>query len=313
MAIVIRRSRWIDARRPPGRGGFLCALPALLSLLVSTQPGLSQSPGSPGPHAPATQVNRAAEVEDIAAKGESGVSSEHEGDPPVESIADHDPTTDPNPDNAGGTALESASDSGPPTSSMDATSAPTRADTSAVQMLPPRTGRSRSPTNVQTAAPREAVPPSPSVGSLWQGLWPLVVVLGLVGAGAYALRRWVPGRVAAESRCVRVVGRSSLGVRQQAVLLHVGRRLVLVGLAGDRMATLCEISDADEVATLLAQSSSPPAHEGSIFEQLFTRERRGFDDAASENVEPPDIDHRHHRESRPMAELLRRLRSMSSA
>jgi len=53
-----------------------------------------------------------------------------------------------------------------------------------------------------------------------------------------------------------VVGRFPLAARQQVVLLQVGRRIIVAADCASQLSTLCQITDADEVAALLGEIDS---------------------------------------------------------
>jgi hypothetical protein len=72
-----------------------------------------------------------------------------------------------------------------------------------------------------------------------------------------------------------VVARSVIAHRQSAVLLQLGRRLVLVGVSGDRMERLCEITDADEVLGLLSEVRGVEAR-SDVFEAVLGHEASTF-------------------------------------
>jgi flagellar biogenesis protein FliO len=52
---------------------------------------------------------------------------------------------------------------------------------------------------------------------------------------------------------VQILSRTPISPRQQLMLIQVGRRIVLVANCGAAMNALCEITDADEVASLAGQ------------------------------------------------------------
>jgi flagellar biogenesis protein FliO len=52
---------------------------------------------------------------------------------------------------------------------------------------------------------------------------------------------------------VQILSRTPVSPRQQLMLIQVGRRIVLVANCGVQMNALCEINDADEVASLAGQ------------------------------------------------------------
>ena len=68
----------------------------------------------------------------------------------------------------------------------------------------------------------------------------LVLVLGLVAASAWLLARWYKPRGGPQAM-IKVQAMVSLGVRERAVLLEVGGRWLLVGVAPGRVNTLLEL------------------------------------------------------------------------
>ena len=111
----------------------------------------------------------------------------------------------------------------------------------------------------------------------------LAIVLTLIFALRHVMKRafGVAG-AGASSRAVVVLSRTVLAPRQQVMLLHVGRRLIVVGDSGGQMSTLSEITDPDEVAALVGQlrdeklSSAAPAFGG-----LLGRLRGGMESGSS--------------------------------
>jgi flagellar biogenesis protein FliO len=73
------------------------------------------------------------------------------------------------------------------------------------------------------------------------------------------LLRWIAFRffsaapVANGTRAVQVLSRSLVAPRQSVVLMRVGRRLLVVADNGSQLASLAQITDADEVAALVGQ------------------------------------------------------------
>jgi flagellar biogenesis protein FliO len=82
----------------------------------------------------------------------------------------------------------------------------------------------------------------------------LSIVLVVMGLALLATRRWLPQKTPANVDAVQIIARLPLSPRQSAVLLHVGRQVVMVGLSGDRMQTLHVIDQPDEAALLLGAS-----------------------------------------------------------
>jgi flagellar biogenesis protein FliO len=129
----------------------------------------------------------------------------------------------------------------------------------------------RSPTTVRAAenAPSGSSPASsPSAATaanvtnknlfdLRQILIALAIVIGLIFALRWIGKRLFPGLGSGRSSgAVRVVSRSVLTPRQQVLLVQVGaRRLLVVADNGTQVSTLCQITDADEIASLVGQIS----------------------------------------------------------
>jgi len=84
------------------------------------------------------------------------------------------------------------------------------------------------------------------------GVGALAIVLGLVAVVFYVLRRFVPSMRAPDHGAIRVVARTALTPKHSVALIRLGRRFVLVGVSGDRLNTLAEVNDADEVGALAA-------------------------------------------------------------
>ncbi len=102
----------------------------------------------------------------------------------------------------------------------------------------------------------------------------LAVVLGLFLLVAWALKRAMPGRSGLlPSEVVEVLGRASLGARQQVHLVRCGSKLLLVSATPGGMETLTEIAEPDEVQRLAAlcrqtQPGSTTATFRKVFQQL---------------------------------------------
>ena len=149
-----------------------------------------------------------------------------------------------------------------------------------------------------------------AAGSNWLGsVMPPALVLGLIGLGAWGVRRWKPSIRAGHGGVLRVVARSALAPRHSAVLVQVGRRLLLLGISADRMATLCEVTDPDEVLELLARGGEDKSKR-EAFDGWLTHESASYrpSDEAREYVVEPST--RGSETPPPVARLLTRLRSL---
>ena len=97
----------------------------------------------------------------------------------------------------------------------------------------------------------------PAAGGGWvQTLVALGIVAALIFAVRYVLRRYA-GRTGgkATSNALEVLTRTPVSPRQQLLLVRLGRRLVLVGCGPEGMTPLTEVTDREEVASLLATAS----------------------------------------------------------
>lgn len=105
----------------------------------------------------------------------------------------------------------------------------------------------------------------PNTGAmLLQTLLALAVVVFAIWAAAWLLRR-LQNPVTRRGP-LRVIAETPLGMRERAVLLQVGERQVLIGVAQGRVSRLMELDTPVEVPT--------PAH-GEGFGALLTRLKGG--------------------------------------
>jgi flagellar biogenesis protein FliO len=102
--------------------------------------------------------------------------------------------------------------------------------------------------------------------------------LGAVIALIFVLRwgaKFLNVKTLGKSEAISVLGRCGIGPRQQLVLVHVGKRVVLIGNGGGQMNTLCEIDDEQEVAQLVSGASEKT--EKTAFASVFKKEQEKFD------------------------------------
>jgi len=146
------------------------------------------------------------------------------------------------------------------------------------------------------------------------GIGALGVVLGLVGGSFWAIRRWVPSMRVSDSRIVRVVGRVAVSPKHNVALLRFGRRFILVGIAGERMSTLAEVTDAEEVAELVARVGGASEFEGFLGREVIAFGAGSGEDAADsvEDRTPVDRPRRASLHASALTQLKNRLRSLQS-
>lgn len=114
---------------------------------------------------------------------------------------------------------------------------------------PPRNGADQSNQDAEggAAAPRTAAGRTAWWISTAGGL---LVVLGAALLAARLLKAMTPGGGLGESGPLHVLYRAPLGHKQAALLVKCGRRLLLIGSSGERLCTLAEIVDPEEVDLL---------------------------------------------------------------
>lgn len=114
------------------------------------------------------------------------------------------------------------------------------------------------------------------------GTTQIVLALAAVVALIFGLR-WVARRMFAlptaggAGGAIQILARTGISPRQQVMLIQVGRRLVLVANCGAQMNSLCEITDAEEVAELAAQvRQGKPDVIARTFGSIFGRAEKQF-------------------------------------
>ncbi|MBU0718685.1 MAG: flagellar biosynthetic protein FliO [Planctomycetes bacterium] len=143
------------------------------------------------------------------------------------------------------------------------------------------------------------------------GMGALAIVLALVAGVYWLARRWVPAMRGGDSKLMRVIGRTSLTPKHQAVLVHLGRRVVMVGITSDGARTLCEIHDPDEVADFLVRANSRSAGDLARFDSQLLGEMSEY---ARDADDEPEVTARFRQQNGPggpaLKNLLTRLRAL---
>jgi flagellar biogenesis protein FliO len=85
------------------------------------------------------------------------------------------------------------------------------------------------------------------------------------------------------SRAVQVLSRSMIAPKQHVLVLQVGRRLIVVGDSGTQMNPLCEITDEDEIASLMGQLKQDKADPVTrAFGSFFGKAEKEYDGEAAD-------------------------------
>jgi flagellar biogenesis protein FliO len=138
----------------------------------------------------------------------------------------------------------------------------------------------------------------------------LAAVLALIFGAAKLLRKCLPSGQTTAAHGVRLLGRTALGAKHAALLLHVGQRVVLVGQTGDRLNTLAEFSDPVEVALLLGKTVNPPEPPGESFANRLTNQFDAYDEASETPQDPAATNESLDRASGQLTNLVNRLRAL---
>ncbi len=177
-------------------------------------------------------------------------------------------------------------------------------------------GKRKEPLTVRPRGAKSGAERSAGGGVLqWYsgGVWPLVIVLGILMLLCWIVRRWNPSVRAAESGVLRTAARVGVGPKQQIVLVQLGRRYVLVGVCGDGMRVLSEIDDPDEVAELAARTGTSLARGAGAFDHQLLEQASNFVEPESVPEVAQDVTRRRSsRASQQLNRLLQRLRKLQS-
>jgi flagellar protein FliO/FliZ len=93
---------------------------------------------------------------------------------------------------------------------------------------------------VWAAAPAAASSPVSTAGSLFQVIFGLMVVLAVMAAVAWLLKRTGAGRLHG-AQPVKIVGGVSVGTRERVMVLEVGESWIVVGVAPGRINSLATL------------------------------------------------------------------------
>ena len=163
-----------------------------------------------------------------------------------------------------------------------------------------------------TSEGESALKASGSVGYIVQTLISLGLVIGIMFAIKWGYSR-ATGQVATtNTQVVQVLGRTSIAPRNHVILLRVGSRILICSDSTHGTRTLSEITDPEEVAQILAQTSA--SKDNSIskgFNQMLGRYGQDYDSKGrlpNEGLDTVEFQTDRARES--VTALLSRVRSM---
>jgi flagellar biogenesis protein FliO len=106
----------------------------------------------------------------------------------------------------------------------------------------------------------------------------LIGVICLILLLRWGARQVFPGAIATgRGQAIRVLARCALAPRQQVVLIQVGRRIVVAADCNSQLISLSQITDADEVASLIGEIRRDKASPiGTPFTSWFRRAESAF-------------------------------------
>jgi flagellar biosynthetic protein FliO len=121
---------------------------------------------------------------------------------------------------------------------------------------------------------REVPETGPSLGGF---VFASVVVVVLLGGAYWALRRFgASSRLLGTGGPIQLLGRRPLGVRQELLIVAVGRRALVLGSTSAGLSTLAEITNPDELAALRAEAPERRVDsERRAFGESLRREMKG--------------------------------------
>lgn len=138
-----------------------------------------------------------------------------------------------------------------------------------------------------------------SLGRMLAGaaFW-LGVVIFVLCAVVYVVKRFVPGATASfRSPAAEVLGRTFLDARKCLYVVKVGRRVLIVASTPERLSTVCEVSEPEEVENLIAlavgePAPAPSAESMNAFRAAIAQEQSRYDvtSSRSQSPEPTTVD-----------------------
>lgn len=145
-----------------------------------------------------------------------------------------------------------------------------------------------------------------------QTLGALGVVIGLILVAKWAWGRFGGGVVARSTPAVEVLSRTSVAPRNHVLLVRVGGRILVLGDSASGLRTLADVTEPDEVASLLEAVTA--ARTNSIsesFSQLLNHNVADPPRHAARHEGGDDIEHRVDRARDSVSGLLATVRALS--
>ena len=146
--------------------------------------------------------------------------------------------------------------------------------------------------------------------SIWPALLSVMVVCGIFCLILYMVKKYLPGhRQLFSHPAMEVLGRTHLDQKRYVSLLRVGKRIVVVGVSPDEMRPLSEITDEEEITSIM-EVARPKTESGlTVFQKLFKRtvvDAEAAETRALAKVQAEQLDEQ-------MSSLRRRVREIGGA
>jgi len=116
--------------------------------------------------------------------------------------------------------------------------------------------------------------PATSSGNLLRVLMGLIVVLGLMAAAAWTLKRFGAAK-SAGGTVVRIVGGVSVGNRERVLVVEVADQWIVVGVAPGRVNALATMARSETNPTGSASTDASPARNFSAWLKQTIDKRNG--------------------------------------
>jgi len=169
----------------------------------------------------------------------------------------------------------------------------------------------------QSAKSDEQAVPRTAIDAPWyrHPVIALFVVVAAIAGVAMVFRKYVPSSRMIPMQAVRVVGRAPISAKHSIALLHVGQRLLVVGMTADRVSTLSEITDPQEVSLLLGASGNANYSADAFGAQLADQIGQFGTDEAGDPDGAVDLEDRSlmNETKGQLQSLMRKLRSLRAA
>jgi flagellar protein FliO/FliZ len=124
---------------------------------------------------------------------------------------------------------------------------------------------------VARAAETVAPPPALGAGSMLQFGLGLAIVLGLIVAAGWFMKRFSLGPSAAG--LIRVVAGASVGQRERVVVVEIGETWMVLGVAAGRVNALHTMPRGNTAAAVPASPTAPPASFANWLKETMEKRR----------------------------------------